>query len=106
MLVMRLARSPLWLANPPVTVFKLSSTDASCWSRPARVLDTVLAESISWLTSPLRWSTVVVNAPRPLMIWATCCCLPWVMVARDSMMLLSALALVWVRRWPAVFWTW
>ena len=37
-------------------------TESSCWSRPARVLDSVLAESMSCETWPLRWSTVVVSA--------------------------------------------
>ena len=53
--------------------------------------DSVLAESISCDTWPLRWSTVVVSAPSPSMIWATWVCLSLVMVASEVTRLLSAL---------------
>ena len=49
-LSMRLPRSALWPPDPPATVLRLSITELSCWSWSASVVDTVLAESMSWLT--------------------------------------------------------
>ena len=59
---------------------------------------------MSWLTWPLRWSTTPVKPFRPFTIWATCCCLPWVMVARDRIIGLSAPASDFEKRLPASFW--
>ena len=92
-LVIRFERSWLLAARPVETVSRLLTTESSCWSRLASVVESVLAESISWDTWPLRWSTVVVSAPRPEMIWATCVCLSLVMVASEVTRLFSALAL-------------
>ena len=80
--------------------------ESSCWSRPASVDDSVFAESISCETWPERWSTVVVSAPSPEMIWATCVCLSLVMSARDVTRLLSAFALDLERSECAVFCSW
>ncbi len=104
--VMRLARSWLWAARPVETVSRLLTTDSSCWSRPARVDDSVLAESMSWDTCALRWSTVVVSAPSPAMICATWVCLSLVMEARDVTRLFSACALDLASRVCAVFCSW
>ncbi len=81
-------------------------TESSSWSRPARVVDSVLAESMSWETWPLRWSTVEVSAPRPEMIWATWVCLSLVMESSDVTRLSSARAFVFESNACALFWSW